>query len=107
LDERAPGQTAAIEQTPLAPCFEACLGSLSDTSRNLALEYYAAERQEKITNRRRLAAALGISESALRSRVQRIRDHLGQCTRHCVEDAESGGLSDALRHVPTVSDSND
>jgi len=46
--------------------------------------YYEGERTEKISNRRRLAATLVLSENALRSRVQRLRDRLEQCVQVCV-----------------------
>jgi DNA-directed RNA polymerase specialized sigma24 family protein len=60
-------------------CLERCLAELPPGSRELILEYYAAEGRAKIDNRRRLAAALGLSETALRSRAQRLRDRLERC----------------------------
>jgi DNA-directed RNA polymerase specialized sigma24 family protein len=71
------------EEHGLLSCFDRCLATLSSDSRALVLEYYVAERREKIDNRRRLAHALGLSESALRNRVQRIRDRLERCVRTC------------------------
>ncbi len=73
------------EQEPqgLLSCFDRCLSALSAESRDLVLEYYVAERRQKIDNRRRLARLLGLSESALRNRVQRIRDRLERCVQTC------------------------
>lgn len=73
------------EQEPqgLLSCFDRCLSALSADSRQLVLEYYVAERRQKIDNRRRLARGLGLSESALRNRVQRIRDRLERCVQAC------------------------
>jgi DNA-directed RNA polymerase specialized sigma24 family protein len=71
------------QQPDLVVCFDRCLASLPAESRDLVLEYYVAERREKIDNRRRLARALGLSESALRNRVQRIRDRLERCVQAC------------------------
>jgi DNA-directed RNA polymerase specialized sigma24 family protein len=71
------------QQQDLLVCFDRCLEGLSAESRALVLEYYVAERREKIDNRRRLARALGLSESALRNRVQRIRDRLERCVQAC------------------------
>ncbi|MGH9313559.1 MAG: RNA polymerase sigma factor [Vicinamibacterales bacterium] len=68
---------------PLLACFDRCLAVLSVESRTLVLEYYVAERREKIDNRRRLARGLGLSESALRNRVQRVRDRLERCVETC------------------------
>jgi DNA-directed RNA polymerase specialized sigma24 family protein len=56
-----------------------CLSGMPADSQSLLLRYYEGERHAKIANRRRLAAALGLSESALRSRVQRLRDRLERC----------------------------
>jgi DNA-directed RNA polymerase specialized sigma24 family protein len=68
----------------LRDCFDRCLAAISADSRSLVIQYYEGERQAKISNRRGLAAALGLSDNALRSRVQRLRDHLEQCVQACV-----------------------
>jgi DNA-directed RNA polymerase specialized sigma24 family protein len=75
----------AHDDETLSACFERCLAALPDESRALVLEYYVEERRAKIENRRRLARVLGLSESALRNRVQRVRDRLEQCVRSCIE----------------------
>lgn len=78
------GASAADEEVQaLAACLDRCLAALPNDSRTLVLEYYVAERRERIDNRRRLAHGLGLSESALRNRVQRIRDRLEQCVQAC------------------------
>jgi DNA-directed RNA polymerase specialized sigma24 family protein len=69
----------------LMACFDRCLAALPTDSRTLVLEYYVAERREKIDNRRRLAQRIGLSESALRNRVQRVRDRLERCVETCTE----------------------
>ena len=74
----------------LRQCFDACLGDLPPDSRSLVVQYYQDERRAKIDNRRRLASALGLSENALRSRVQRIRDRLEACVHACA--SSRGGL---------------
>jgi DNA-directed RNA polymerase specialized sigma24 family protein len=79
--EAAPSSGA---EDRLHNCFEGCLARFPDESRSLIVGYYEGERTEKISNRRRLAAALGLSENALRSRVQRLRDRLEQCVQRCV-----------------------
>ncbi len=71
------------DEDGLRPCFDRCLAALSPESRTLVLDYYVAERRTKIDNRRRLAARFGVSESALRSRVQRVRDRLERCVHAC------------------------
>ena len=81
---RAEWPARPVEETAhegLMVCFDRCLAALTAESRNLVLAYYVAERREKIDNRRRLARALGLSENALRSRVQRVRDRLERCVQ--------------------------
>ena len=64
------------DETPLQDAFERCLAELPADSRRLLLQYYDGEGRTKIENRRRLAAELGVTDNALRSRVQRLRDLL-------------------------------
>jgi DNA-directed RNA polymerase specialized sigma24 family protein len=92
------------EGEALAACLEQCLAALPDESRTLVLEYYVAERRAKIENRRRLARALGLSESALRNRVQRVRDRLERCVQTCTSEAVSPGLERAVNPPPVESD---
>lgn len=87
--ERAPAMnllvTAADDaEDRLHVCFDRCLSELPAESRTLVLEYYVAERRTKIDNRRRLARSFHISESALRNRVQRVRDRLERCVQTCL-----------------------
>jgi DNA-directed RNA polymerase specialized sigma24 family protein len=84
---RAPGLHIAPpddEDDRVHECFERCLARLPDDARSLVVRYYEGERLAKISNRRRLAAVLGLSENALRSRVQRLRDRLERCLEECV-----------------------
>jgi DNA-directed RNA polymerase specialized sigma24 family protein len=97
----------ADEVNPLLECFERCLASLPPDGRTLVLEYYSGDGQMKIENRRRVARSIGVSENALRSRVQRVRDRLERCTRTCTETAEARGLDASLRHVFAFSDTTE
>ena len=75
----APGSVA---ETPLAAHLDRCLDSLTRDARALVLTYYAGgEGKAKIESRRRLALAHGLTDNALRSRVQRLRDQLEDCVR--------------------------
>lgn len=90
IDTREPAAPLArpaddIAHEGLMSCFDRCLAALAIESRKLVLEYYVAERREKIENRRRLAQRMGLSESALRNRVQRVRDRLERCVETCTE----------------------
>jgi DNA-directed RNA polymerase specialized sigma24 family protein len=72
------------DDEPRRACFEGCLEELPPDSRDLVLKYYVAEGRAKIDNHRRLAEALGVSDNALRSRVQRVRDGLERCIAKCL-----------------------
>jgi DNA-directed RNA polymerase specialized sigma24 family protein len=65
-------------------CFDRCLDSVPADDRSTAMQYYEGERAAKIQNRRRLAAALGLSENALRIRVRRFRTRLESCVESCL-----------------------
>jgi DNA-directed RNA polymerase specialized sigma24 family protein len=99
-----PGGTAKAEDDPLHDCFEACLARLPGEARGLVLGYYVAEGQAKIDNRQRLAREAGLSNTALRSRVHRLRERLERCTQQCTATADSRGLDEALRHVTALPD---
>jgi DNA-directed RNA polymerase specialized sigma24 family protein len=76
--------TPEDEDAQLHHCFDRCLAEIPEDGRSLVVRYYEGERSTKISNRRSMAAALGLSEGALRSRVQRLRDRLEQCVQSCV-----------------------
>ena len=83
----APPVAAGDAGDRLRECFDGCLAALPEDSRVLVLEYYVADERKKIENRRRLARSFAISENALRSRVQRIRDRLERCVLKCEREA--------------------
>ncbi len=84
--ERASAPTPSDQQQRLDDCLERCLAEFPAENRSLVVDYYRGERQSKIANRRRLATTLGLSDNALRSRVQRLRDRLEACLRACCEE---------------------
>ena len=82
---RLPVQPAADDDGDrVRECFERCLGDVPGDGRSLLLAYYQGERAVKIANRRQLASSLGLSDNALRSRVQRLRDRLEHCIGNCL-----------------------
>ena len=85
------------EAEALSACFERCLAALSADSRTLVLDYYVAERGAKVETRRRLAETLGVSDSALRNRVQRVRNRIERCVQTCTKSVEHVGLEATLR----------
>ena len=57
-----------------------CLDELPAEGRELLLRYYGGgDGRSRIDGRKRMAHALGLSENALRSRAQRLRDQLESC----------------------------
>ena len=65
-------------------CLEGCLAGLGPDSRELLVRYYEESGSSRIDSRRQLADELGIPASAVRSRVQRLRDRLEECVRGCL-----------------------
>lgn len=68
-------------------CLDGCLGRLAPESRAFILAYYSGDRSERIENRRRLAAGLGVDPAALRNRALRLRAHLEKCLKGCLGPA--------------------
>lgn len=71
------------------PCLERCLGELDTDARALILSYYVHARHDRIRARAALASRMGLTQNALRSRAQRIRDRLERCTNACAGDERS------------------
>ena len=67
-------------------CLHRCLGEIAPEGRDLILEYYSAEGRRRIDVRKKMAWALGVSESALRCRAQRLRDRLERCITGCLAE---------------------
>jgi DNA-directed RNA polymerase specialized sigma24 family protein len=89
---RVPAPLAAEtpDAEPRSGCFERCLNDLPEDGRQLILVYYAHSGRAKIEARKRLAESMRLTESALRSRAQRIRDRLERCTTRCLERLRDG-----------------
>ncbi|MCH9647204.1 MAG: hypothetical protein K0U98_03130 [Deltaproteobacteria bacterium] len=61
------------------PHLQRCLENLPKDNHQLILSYHQGEKGERISNRRRLADALGVTATALRIRAHRIRLALESC----------------------------
>lgn len=64
-------------------CLGHCLDHLSDTKRNLILDYYLYEGQSKIEHHKRMAGQRRMTVGAIRSRAFHIRLHLQDLMRQC------------------------
>ncbi len=66
-------------------CLLKCLELLTLERRDLILDYYLYDKQDKIIHHKSLAQELGITESTLRVRAHRIREKLETCVAQCVK----------------------
>ena len=67
-------------------CLEKCLNQLSETDRDLILQYYASEKRSKVARREELARSLGVSSNLLQVKVRKIRRKLEACIRAGLKD---------------------
>ncbi|HYE16543.1 MAG TPA: hypothetical protein VD968_19045 [Pyrinomonadaceae bacterium] len=85
-EARVPPEAAPTpEKEQRYACLDRCMAKLTPRNRELILEYYRAERREKIDRRRELASGMGVALNALRIRACRIRATLYECVRACME----------------------
>ena len=68
-------------------CFDRCLQFLPERSREIVIEYYQYDRNQKIEHRKRLAAKFGITLNALRIAAHRTRVNLETCVKECLGHA--------------------
>jgi DNA-directed RNA polymerase specialized sigma24 family protein len=73
-------------------CLRECVGGLPAEESRLLLSYYEDDRALKIERRRKMADELGIALSALRMRMQRLRDRLEACAVDCVRRVEGAAV---------------
>jgi len=74
-EEAERGETLRDRERQLE-CLARCLKELSAESRDLILRYYQGEKDERIENRKKLAAEMDIEVSTLRLRAFRMRQSL-------------------------------
>ncbi len=68
-----------IESEARYEYLEKCLDQLDPEDRDLTLSYYRFSGNEKIENRKKLAARFDLSNNALRQKVARLRSKLAEC----------------------------
>ncbi len=85
LDEvpAEPFETDEVDER-LHNCLDQCLSKLEPKSRDLLMDYYLNDKQDKIDFRKKLARQLGIAANALRLRVHRLRTNVHTCLNHCL-----------------------
>ena len=76
-----------VDPEPNAPealnCLGHCLDCLSDSRRDLILDYYLYEGHRKIEHHKRMASQLQLTIGAVRNRAFRIRLDLQNCMHRC------------------------
>ncbi len=65
-------------------CLDRCLERLEPETRRQVIDYYTAEGRGRIDGRKRIAARLGVSATALRLRMLRARLSLERCVGGCL-----------------------
>jgi DNA-directed RNA polymerase specialized sigma24 family protein len=78
--------TLVAETSDLYDCLLKCLKGFPAGKREMILDYYLYEGQEKIKHHRLMAAELGITEGALRTRVHHVRAKLEKCVSDCARE---------------------
>lgn len=77
--------SAPETQSQTLSCLHRCLAELPSEEREIIVSYYEEEKREKINSRKELAEGLGISLTALRVRVCRLRAQLEICLNSCLQ----------------------
>lgn len=67
-------------------CLEKCTATLNESDRNLISNWYKNEKSQKVEDKRRLAANLGITVETLRVRAYRVREHIRTCVIECMSN---------------------
>ncbi len=89
LSELAPPPDDSVVKEQTYLCLDKCIEKLTPHAREIIEQYYAADKRAKINLRKRIAAALGISNSNLRLRALRIRAKLQVCIEQCLESSQT------------------
>jgi len=71
------------ERSEAHECLSNCLNRLSESKRDLILDYYLYEGHDKVEHHKQMAGELKITEGALRSRAYQIRQNLENGMRQC------------------------
>ena len=77
-------------------CLQKCLATLDPKDYDLILKYFEKEKRAKITYRKELADARGITLNALRMTVHRINAILKKCIVDCLNNAGANEVGDVL-----------
>ncbi len=85
-DDKIRGGQTTIDEEPddrERTCLEQCLEELPVKEKDLVIEYYSRDRQERIELRQRICGRLQCTAAALYTRVCRIKSTLKNCIETC------------------------
>ncbi len=83
--QRLEAEQAESEAALQRDCLRRCLLRLRPTEQEFLQAYYDDDEKAQVKKRKHLAARLGLTPVALRSRAQRLRAELKPCVKSCVE----------------------
>ena len=89
---------AAIDAERRMACLDDCLRALPRDGQDLVVEYYQADKRERIIRRRAMAERLGVRRDALANRAQRLRDNLERCVLTCLRK-NAGDMKARMRSL--------
>jgi len=72
-----------VEPSEESLCLGHCLRRLSESKRDLILDYYLYEGHRKVEHHKDMAGELKITTGAIRNRAHKIRSNLADCMREC------------------------
>lgn len=78
-------ESSITERTDLN-CLEQCLTKFTPEDREMIIEYYGQEKNNKFEFRRRMAAGKQISVSALHTKIHRLKNNLRKCVEKCMDE---------------------
>ena len=85
VEEVSVREFGRVEHERQLECLESCLQALPEETCQLIVVYYQGDSGAQVRIRQSLASKLGISPTALRLRIARIRAKLDGCLKRCLE----------------------
>ena len=85
LSDKTPNEAEKREEI-VFDCLDNCLARFPSEERDLLLQYYSKNKQEKFELRRNLAAQWNLKKGTLHTKIHRLKSNLGQCVRKCLAE---------------------
>ncbi|MDX2029119.1 MAG: hypothetical protein SF339_00495 [Blastocatellia bacterium] len=85
-----PNKDGDEERTARLDCLDDCISKLNPHQREMVIDYYRFDKQAKILARKEMARKAGVSDSALKLQMHRLRSKLFDCVTSCLKKRENG-----------------